>query len=535
LSRGGKDAVVVREYDIPSRSFVENGFMVPEEKSTVSWIDQDRVFLSTDFGPGSMTESGYPASVRVWTRGTDYMSSPEIAKVPVEDLGAWGWTIFTPEKNYSLISLSKTFWSHEILLIDEEMGSQKLDLPDDADFQGLWKDQIVVILRSDWLGYTEGSLVAVDLNTNEKTDIYVPDASSSISEIAFTSNSLLLIIQEDVVDRAFRGQLQDKEWVLEDLSLPAGGTLSISSVDPLHPNFFYNFRDLITPSTLGYFSDAATNPRRITQSPARFNSENLKVTQRFAISKDGTRVPYFLVSRKDIALDGNNPTLLYGYGGFEVSQKSRYWSKTGKLWMEKGGVFALANIRGGGEYGPSWHQAALKTNRHKSYEDFIAIAEQLISSKITSPRRLGIMGGSGGGLLVGSVFVMRPDLFNAMVAQVPLLDMLRYHKLLAGASWMGEYGDPEDPVEGAYLKKYSPYHNIFRDKKYPMPLFTTSTKDDRVHPAHARKMVARMQEQGHPVMYYENIEGGHAAGANLKQYARTAAIEFTYLHKMLMD
>jgi len=276
-------------------------------------------------------------------------------------------------------------------------------------------------------------------------------------------------------------------------------------------------------------------PKVIRQSPARYDSENLEVNQKFATSKDGTKIPYFLVSSKDMALDSNNPTLLYGYGGFEVSEKSQYWSKTGKLWMEKGGVFALANIRGGGEYGPAWHQAALKTNRHKSYEDFIAIAEQLISNKITRPEKLGIMGGSGGGLLVGAVFTMRPDLFNAVVSQVPLLDMLRYHKLLAGASWMGEYGDPDDPIEGAYLKKYSPYHCLSADKKYPMPMFTTSTKDDRVHPGHARKMVARMKEQGHPVMYYENIEGGHAAGANLKQYATRAAIEYTYLHRMLMD
>ena len=535
LSRGGKDAVVVREFDISTRSFIEDGFYVAEEKSTVSWINEDQVFVATDFGPGSMTESGYAASVKVWIRGEDLAESPELARVDTKDVGTWGWTVFTAERNYSLISKSKDFWTHEILLLDENMGTTKIELPIDADLKGVWKDQAFAILRSDWMGSSKGSLIALDLASNQKTNVFVPNTKSSILSVDFSSSYLLLTIQEDVVDKVLRGVLKDNLWVLEDLNLPQGGTIYINGANPLNDNFFYTYNDLITPTTLGYFEDAMADLKVIRQSPARYDSENLEVNQKFATSKDGTKIPYFLVSSKDMALDSNNPTLLYGYGGFEVSEKSQYWSKTGKLWMEKGGVLALANIRGGGEYGPAWHQAALKTNRHKSYEDFIAIAEQLISTKITSPGKLGIMGGSGGGLLVGAVFTMRPDLFNAVVSQVPLLDMLRYHKLLAGASWMGEYGDPDDPIEGAYLKKYSPYHSLSADTKYPMPMFTTSTKDDRVHPAHARKMVARMMEQGHPVMYYENIEGGHAAGANLKQYATRAAIEFTYLHRMLMD
>ncbi|MBC8377409.1 MAG: S9 family peptidase [FCB group bacterium] len=535
LSRGGKDAVVVREFDVSTRSFLDDGFFVSEEKSAISWINENQVFVATNFGMGSMTSSGYPASVRVWTRGEDLATSPEITRVATDNVGLWGWTIFTTDNNYSLISKSKDFWTHEILLLDEVMGTKKIELPVDADLKGLWKEQAFAILRSDWLGSSKGSLIALDLTSNTKMDVFIPNAKSSIMDVNFSSTHLLLTIQEDVVDKVLRGVRHENSWVLEDLGLPQGGTISIKGTDPLNANFFYTYNDLITPSTLGYFEDAMADPKVIRQSPARYDSDNLEVNQKFATSKDGTKIPYFLVSRKDMPFDGSNPTLLYGYGGFEVSEKSQYWSKTGKLWMEKGGVLALANIRGGGEYGPAWHQAALKTNRHKSYEDFIAIAEQLISTKITSPEKLGIMGGSGGGLLVGVVFTMRPDLFNAVVSQVPLLDMLRYHKLLAGASWMGEYGDPDDPVEGAYLKEYSPYHSLSPGKKYPKPMFTTSTKDDRVHPGHARKMVARMKEQGHPVMYYENIEGGHAAGANLKQYATRAAIEFTYLHRMLMD
>ena len=533
LSRGGKDAVVVREFDITTRSFVGDGFTVPEEKSTVSWINEDQVFVATDFGPGSMTESGYAASVKVWTRGEDLAASPELARIAFEDVGVWGWTIFSADGNYSLISKSKDFWSHEILLVDKNLVTQRIDLPHDADFKGVWRDQAFAVLRTDWRGSARGSLIALDLETDAIADVFIPDSESSILDICFTSTNPLLTIQQNVVDKVFSVSLKNETWVLDMLDLPNGGTISIYGADPLNANFFYTYNDLITPTTLGYFSEATTDPILIQSSPTRFNSEDLEVNQKFATSKDGTKIPYFLVSRKDMPLDGSNPTLLYGYGGFEVSEKSQYWSKTGKLWMEKGGLFALANIRGGGEYGPAWHQAALKTNRHKSYEDFFAIAEDLIKSGITSPEKLGIMGGSGGGLLVGAAFTLRPDLFGAVVSQVPLLDMMRYHKLLAGASWMGEYGDPDDAIEGAYLKAHSPYHLLDDEKSYPRVMFTTSTKDDRVHPGHARKMVARMLEQGHAVMYYENIEGGHAAGANLKQYATMAAIEFTYLHRQL--
>jgi len=338
-----------------------------------------------------------------------------------------------------------------------------------------------------------------------------------------------------VVDHVLQAQWSADGWSKKKLKLPQGGTLGIRSAGSLHPDFFFTYEDMITPTTLGYFVNAGSEPVVLQTLPARFDSDNLEASQHFAISKDGTKVPYFLVAQKGMKMDGNNPTLLYGYGGFESSEKAFYWPKMGKLWLEKGGVFALANIRGGGEYGPAWHQAALKTNRHKSYEDFFAISEDMIEKGITSTRRLGIMGGSGGGLLVGAAFTLRPDLFHAVVSQVPLLDMLRYHKLLAGASWMGEYGDPEDPIEGAYLRAHSPYHLLSPKVKYPMPLFLTSTKDDRVHPAHARKMTARMVEQGHPVLYWENIDGGHAIGSNLKQYAFRAGIEYTYLHKLLVD
>jgi len=535
LSRGGKDAVVVREFDATTKTWVEDGFNTEESKQTVSWIDENTVFLSTDFGPGTMTESGYPATIRIWKRGEEIANSKEISRMSLEQVGIWGWTEFNKDRKYSLVSHAETFWTHDIFLVDDNYEINKLPIPKDADFQGIWNDEIFVLLRSDWDDIPKGSLVAVERDRPAKTGIFVPDASTSILAVNFTSTHVLITVQKDVMDHVLRASSAPEGWKLEALELPEGGTLTIRSADPLRPDFFFTYEDLITPTILGYFQDVNSEPVVVQQLPARFNSENLEATQKFATSKDGTKVPYFLVTQKGMKLDGSNPTLLYGYGGFEVSEKSFYWSKMGKLWLEEGGVFALANIRGGGEYGPTWHQAALKTNRQRSYDDFHAIAEDLIDAGITSARRLGIMGGSGGGLLVGVAFTQRPDLYHAVVCQVPLLDMVRYHKMLAGASWMGEYGDPDDPVEGAYLRGYSPYHVVSPDVEYPTPLFVTSTKDDRVHPAHARKMTARMIEQGHPVLYWENIEGGHAAGSNLKQYAFRSGIEYTYLHQMLFD
>jgi prolyl oligopeptidase len=533
LSRGGKDAVVVREFDVPSKSFVKNGFFVPEAKSTVSWISMDQLFVSTDFGPGSMTESGYPASIRLWNRGERLEESRELANISPEHVGAWGWTQFNAEESYSLISKSITFWTHEIDLLASDGNLLKLDIPEDADFQGIFAHQALMILRTPWEGHPAGSLVSKHLKSSKVEVIYTPDHQTSISGVNLTASHILLTIQNNVIDKVLAFSQGVAGWDSFELDLPRGGVISIDSASPEHEDFFFFFEDLLTPSSLGYLDQASAKPIILKREPARFDADGLEVSQEFAISKDGTSIPYFLVKRKDLPADGNNPVLLYGYGGFEVSQKPYYRKTTGKLWMEKGGVFALANIRGGGEYGPAWHQAALKQNRHVSYEDFIAVGEALITKGITCPEKLGIMGGSGGGLLVGAVYTMRPDLFGAMVSQVPLLDMLRYHKLLAGASWMGEYGDPDVREEAAYLRKYSPYHNILPGTNYARALFTTSTKDDRVHPGHARKMVARLMEQGHPVMYYENMEGGHAAGANLKQYATMAAIEYTYLHRQL--
>lgn len=291
--------------------------------------------------------------------------------------------------------------------------------------------------------------------------------------------------------------------------------------------------DFLTPTSLYYGEIGRGAPEKLKSLPGFFETEGLAVSQHEAKSKDGTRVPYFQVSAKAIKLNGENPTVLYGYGGFEVSMTPSYSAGIGEAWLEKGGVWVVANIRGGGEFGPKWHQAALKANRNKAYEDFIAVAEDLIARRLTSTPHLGIMGGSNGGLLMGNMLTLRPDLFGAIVCQVPLLDMRRYHTLLAGASWMGEYGDPDKAEEWAFLQKYSPYHNVRKDVKYPRTLFTTSTRDDRVHPGHARKMVAKMKDQGHDVLYYENIEGGHGGAANNEQRAFMSALAWTFFAREL--
>jgi len=402
---------------------------------------------------------------------------------------------------------------------------------------------MLVELRSDWTvggrTWPQGSLLAMDFQRFMRGErdfeaLFTPSATTSLDGVAVTKNALLLTVLDKVKNRVVELRRVDKTWQRRDVAAPGIGTLGVSALDNIESDqYFLTVTDFLNPTTL-YLGEVGSDKReRVKAMPAYFDAKPYTVTQYEAKSKDGTMVPYFVVMDRKAKMDGKNPTVLYGYGGFEVSLKPSYSAVAGNAWLSKGGVYVLANIRGGGEFGPRWHQAALKENRQKAYDDFIAVAEDLIKRKVTSPRHLGIMGGSNGGLLVGATLVQRPDLFNAVVSQVPLLDMQRYHKLLAGASWMGEYGDPDDPKQWEYISKYSPYQNVFKDKHYPRVLFTTSTRDDRVHPGHARKMAALMQEQGHDILYWENTEGGHGGAANNEQAARMWALTYTFLLKQL--
>ena len=540
LSRGGSDAVVMREFDTRKKAFVENGFFVPEAKGSVDWIDENTLMISTDFGEGSMTSSGYPRIVKIWERGTPLTDAETLYEGDSTDVGSWGYVINTPERQYIVVHRSVTFYTYNIFIKNGDK-LVKLDLPEDAQLDGFFKNQMLVELKSDWQienrTFKQGSLISIDydkfINGNRNFQIvFQPDDRSSLESVASTKNYLLLNKITNVRGELIRCGLQDGQWKMEKVGAPDFGSIGIRTADDFSDQYFFTFTNYLEPSTLYYVSDDQTI-RKIKSLPNFFDSNKYKVEQYEAISKDSTRIPYFIVFSKDLQKNGLNPTLLYGYGGFEISMKPYYSATIGTCWLDKGGVYVVANIRGGGEFGPKWHQAALKEHRQRAYDDFYAVAEDLINRKITSPPHLGIEGGSNGGLLVGVAFTQRPDLFNAVVCAAPLLDMKRYNKLLAGASWMGEYGNPDIPDEWAYIKKYSPYQNLDKSKKYPKVLFTTTTRDDRVHPGHARKMSAKMTGMGIDNFYFENTEGGHGAGVTNEQRAFMTAIEYTYLHKML--
>lgn len=536
LSRGGADATVSREFDMVKKEFVEDGYYLPEAKGGISWIDEDNVMVMTDFGDNTMTDSGYPRIVKLWKRGTPVEEAVVIYEGIKEDVGTFGYMINTAEGNYPYILRADTFFTSKKFLLQD--GSPvALDLPDDADIEGVFRRQVLVTLKSDWTvgdkTYPQGALISIDSDSllGGGRDFYTvvePGERATISSISTTRDSVLINMLNNVRSELHRYTFDGERWHSEPVDAPSMGTISVVSASNTDDTFFYTYEGFLSPDTL-YLSDKGGKSEKIKSLPDFFDSDPYQTVQYSAISKDGTAIPYFLVARKELVLNGKNPTLLYGYGGFEISRKATYSATIGGSWLDQGGIYVNANIRGGGEFGPAWHHAALKEKRHKAYEDFIAVAEDLIERGFTSPQHLGIKGGSNGGLLVGAVVMMRPDLFNAVVCQVPLLDMKRYNHLLAGASWMGEYGNPDIPEEWAYIKKYSPYHNLDAGKTYPKIFFTTSTRDDRVHPGHARKMVARMMEMDKPLYYYENTEGGHAGAANLKQSAYVNALIYSYL------
>jgi prolyl oligopeptidase len=548
LSRGGKDATVYREFDVEKKSFVADGFRLEEAKSFLAWKDHDHLFMSTDLGEGSLSRSGYPIVVKLWERGTRLSSAPEVIRGEHNDMYLYPSVIHRPVGSYALINRKPSRFENVAHLVNEQGKTTQVPMPRDAEVAGIFKERILLQLRSELKAgnkaFPGGSLVAMPLASLGKGEgayadlsaVFVPSKKRIFSSAATTKDHLILTLLDNVKGRLFRAEpKQDGSWELSPIAFGGNGMAGVSSYETLSNELLLSYADFLTPSSIYQFSagQSGSKPRLLKQAPARFRSEGLVSAQYEAVSKDGARVPYFIVHKKDMTRDGRNPTLLYGYGGFQHTQTPFYSGTIGKVWLEKGGVYVHSNIRGGGEFGPAWHSAAQKENRQKSYDDFIAIAEDLIRRKITSPRHLGIHGASNGGLLVAAVMAQKPGLFNAVVSEVPLLDMLRFHKLLAGANWIGEYGSPEVPEERAYIEKYSPYQNIRAEGKYPEAYFHTNTKDDRVHPGHARKMVAKLLSMNHPVLYYENIEGGHAGGANLEQAIFTRALMFSYLWQKL--
>jgi prolyl oligopeptidase len=547
LSDGGEDAQTVREFDLSTQQFVAGGFELPKSKQTSAWVDQDQLLVARDWGPGTLTASGYPFVVKSVRRGEPLQGAHEVFRGQVSDVAVEVSTVEDGSGNEAvLIVRGVSFFESEIYLLAAR-GVVKLNLPLKSDVAELVAGRLVIKLKQDWTvsgrRLPQGALVSLDLKQAvsdpqhlKPSLIYAPGPRESLGDVGATRSNLIVTLYKNVRGRAIIfTPAGGGGWTQRALSLPDNASIDIVSTDPNSEQAYLLVTGFLTPTSL-WLADAGGDAlARVKQLPAKFDASTSVVEQHEASSSDGTRIPYFVVHPARMKLDGQNPTILNAYGGFQVSNTPGYSASIGKLWLERGGTFVLANIRGGGEFGPRWHEAGLKTHRQRIFDDFTAVAEDLIARKITSPRRLGIQGGSNGGLLVGVAFTQHPALWNAADIQVPLLDMLRFEKIAAGASWVGEYGSVAHPKERAFLASISPYHNLKAGIHYPQALIWSTTKDDRVGPQHARKFAARLSAMGVPYLFYEETEGGHAAGANLKEKARTVALEMTYFTRKLMD
>jgi len=543
ISRGGGDAVEVREFDLARKAFVEGGFLLPESKGGVAWIDEDAIYAARDFGPGTMTRSGYPRQVKRLGRGQALAEAQPVFEVSEEDIGAWPSVTHEKDSRVEMMVRAISTRRSESFVVRDGRPA-KLELPDTAD-ASVAAGVLYVRLREDWKpasgAYPAGGLLAIDLakflaGGRDFDVLFEPGPRVALESFAPLKSMVLLDLLDNVASRLVEVQRgAGGVWTRRDVDAPRLANLGAMALDRRESDEYLLYATGFTTPTTLHLARGGTDAReRLKSLPVFFDAKGLVVTQHEAISKDGTGIPYFQVMRKDAKLDGSNPTILYGYGGFEISQVPSYSGFAGNGWLAKGGAWVLANLRGGGEFGPAWNQVARREGRQKTHDDFAAVAEDLIRRGITSPAKLGILGGSQGGLLVSATMLQRPELFGAVVATVPLMDMRRFHKLLAGHSWVGEYGDPDKPGDWAFISKYSPYQNVRRGKAYPKMLITTSTRDDRVHPGHARKMAARMQELGHDATYFEYTEGGHGAGTTPAQSAYTWAFIYTWLARSLM-
>lgn len=563
LSNGGKDAVEVREFDLTTKSFVKDGFFLPESKQTIDWLDADTLILTRDWGAGTTTDSGYGMVIKTLKRGQSLGEAVEVFRGEKADVSARPHVLRDAKGNrVVLIERATDFFHTKTFLLDDAGKVTLLPIPERSSIRGMVDGDLILTVEEAWnyeklpsLGrnFPAGALVSVspkallpkpvtptgDIVVSNDCDpctIFAPGARQSIDQVAVTDNRVVAVIYDNVKG-GIRSFSDHGEFGWRSQGLPGldNAAVSIVATADSGDQVFYTVEGFITPTQLKLADATKTGAVTVKTLPARFDASKLVVEQKEAVSKDGTKIPYFLVSQKGAKLDGSAPTLLHAYGGFQISKLPVYDPLIGKLWLERGGSYAVANIRGGGEFGPAWHEAALKANRQRAYDDYFAVAENLISTKVTSPRHLGAYGRSNGGLLMGVALTQRPDLWNAVVVESPLLDMIRYTQLPAGASWIGEYGDPAIPAERAWIAAYSPYQNLKAGVKYPLAYITTSTKDDRVHPGHARKFSARLADLGQPYMYYENTDGGHANGADPAANAKRWALHYTYLSRQLMD
>ncbi|MCW8128248.1 prolyl oligopeptidase family serine peptidase [Microbulbifer halophilus] len=543
LSEGGGDAVELREFNAKRRKFVIGGFYSPMAKQSAVWVDEDTVLLASARGEQAATDSGYARRVKLWDRGRPLADAKVVKEVPTDSVWLRPVDVGSGDERALLLSEALDFW-HSRSSVYRNGEVLPLDLPESAVIHGALGGSLVVKLNEDWKvrdkTWPLGSLVLVSLDAlvegeAQVSGLVTPTETEVVNAVAVSGAGVLVTMLDDVKGRAYFYTPGDEGFTRTAIPFPDNGQLGIATYDDENGNTYLRWENFVTPPTLYHYNAGADKLDRILVQSPTFDGSRFKIEQYFAESADGTRVPYFAVMAKDTEFDGSNPTHMFSYGGFRNALLPSYSGSYealngayGKLWLERGGVYVLANIRGGSEYGPAWHAAVLRENRIKSFEDFAAVAEDLIARKITAPERLSIEGRSNGGLLVGASMTRRPELFNAVICGVPLLDMKRYNKLLAGASWMGEYGNP-DTDDWSFIKEYSPYQNLEKDTDYPSTFFFTSTRDDRVHPGHARKMAAKMEAMGQRVDYYENLEGGHKGSATNEQLAHRVALMYTHL------
>jgi prolyl oligopeptidase len=544
LSDGGEDAQTLREFDLETKTFVDGGFMLPKSKQTADWLDDDTLIVSRDWGPGTMTASSYPFVVKVLKRGERVDQASEVFRGDPHDVSVDPTVLHDGEGQTVVLIVRATDFFHSEVYQLAGGRVARLWLPSKVSLQGLVDGRLVFTALEGWRGFKAGDLLAFrpeELKAQTQAAasrdhlIFAPGPRQSVEQVATTSRHVVAAIYDNVRGGLFAFTPAAEGWRAATFPVTPNASVGIAAASEASDAIYYSVENFISPTHLWRAEAATRETFDIKDLPPRFDASGETVDQYEATSSDGTQIPYFVVHPKAMKLDGSNPTILYAYGGFQVSMTPSYSGALGKLWLERGGVYVLANIRGGGEFGPAWHEAGLKTHRQRIYDDFVAVAKDLIARKITSPRHLGIQGGSNGGLLMGVEFNQHPELWRAVDIEVPLLDMMRFEKIGAGASWVGEYGSVSVPEERAFLQTISPYQNLKAGVSYPEPFFVTATSDDRVTPVHARKMAAKMEAMGLPFLFFENTNGGHSASANLQERAERVALEFTYLARKLMD
>jgi prolyl oligopeptidase len=547
MSLGGKDESIYREFSLTSNSFIEDGFVVPEAKSNVSWIGENQLLVGTDWGEGSLTNSGYALEIRLWKRGTDLFDAKSLFRGEVEDTLVAPFVMHNDDTDYPFIVRLYADWNENqyFRVVDGEI-REAMDWPLRVNVAGVLAGHAILALEQDWdinqSSYRIGDIVAYDLDSGATELVYSPTEKQAVDDVEIGASSVWVQLLDNVKGRLKRIRRDNDGWHAVDIALPDNGVVSLSATSSARDDAFVTFQNTIQPTTMYHVAND-DNITPVAALPALYDATDVTIRQEFATSADGEKVPYFLIGRNDVLEKGDAPAILYGYGGFlipilpvyyEDPSRPQHGALAGRMWISRGGVLAIANLRGGGEFGPRWHQSALREKRQRAYDDYFAIAEHMIDNGVTSPDRLGALGRSNGGLLLGVALTQRPDLFAALDIGVPLLDMKRYNKLLAGASWMGEYGNPDVADDWAFIEEYSPYQNLDADTDYPKVLFYTSTLDDRVHPGHARKMAAKLADMGQDFFYYENMEGGHGGTANQEQLAMRTALEYAYFVRMLM-